>query len=59
MDESREYRIQQVAEDAAEGSVVLVPVPPAPWSCGECGQRAHGLDMHCPWCGRDREDVEV
>mgnify|MGYP001823390709 CR=1 FL=1 len=60
MDRQTEYRVQQVSEDAAEGGTVVVPVPPKAWSCGDCGQRAiNGREMHCTWCGKDREEVEL
>ena len=59
MDRVTEYRVQQIPEDAADGVDLIVPVPPKPWSCGECGQRNHGTLHDCAWCGRDREEVEA
>ena len=57
--DAKEWRYLQVPEDAAEGGVCQVPVPPKPWRCEE-DMAVNAPDrLNCQMCGRLREDVEL
>lgn len=54
----RKIRILQVAEDADDGSELVVyevPKPPE-WACEHCATRNNAEWGTCAMCGRERED---
>ena len=58
MDEDLRFRVQQVAEDAADGSWLIVPEPPVDWICDECYTRNGGRYVICGYCGLPRDGAD-
>ena len=50
--------MQQVAEDAADGSWLIVPEPPVDWICDECYTRNGGRYVICGYCGLPRDGAD-
>lgn len=59
MDGDTGIRVRRVPEDAAEGSILVVPEPTKPWVCSEDQQLNDSSRRNCVYCGRWREDVEL